>query len=429
MALAVLPFGLAPTSTRALDLSECIQRALDRSPDLAYLSADLAAANAKLEEARAGRFGAPEYTQIFGLVNRAHGDPVYSPDSKNAILTGLGPFTRLRLAIDVPIWTFGKISSAIDAAEHGVDGIAANGRSKRADVVLDTKRLYYQLALTQQLTLVLRDLLDTMDKAVKKATNADLLKLRIGRAKLAKGLYEVEASVELTKSALARAIGGEATLQIADQKIEPISAVLEPLDAYVAGALRDRPEQQALASGIEAQRATVDMERAAYYPTIALATGVELARATNRDEQVNPFAWDEFNFIRPIAALALRWNLNFWLTHGRVDEADAGLVRLEAKRAEAASGLALEVRRAYVDVDRARRTMIAAEDGSKAGRALMVSAVSNFDLGFGEARDLFDALTSYAESHADYLHAIYDYNVALGALSRAAGREVTGLVY
>src|SRR5690606_24902619 len=111
------------------------------------IAADLSAAQARLAEAKAGKFGRASYTQIVGLVNEARGDPTFSPNSQTDFFDGLGPFTRLDLDIRIPIYTFGKLSAALEAAENGVRSQRARGDAARADVVVETKRLYYGLLL------------------------------------------------------------------------------------------------------------------------------------------------------------------------------------------------------------------------------------------------------------------------------------------
>ncbi|HXQ22184.1 MAG TPA: TolC family protein, partial [Candidatus Acidoferrales bacterium] len=227
------PAAAAPTYT----LADCIHRALDNSGDLEAAAADLAGARARLAEAGAGRYGQTEYTQVLGLVNRARGNAVSSPDNKDNVFNGLGPFTRMELNIDIPLWTFGKLDAALRAAQEGLESEQARSDSRRAEVVLSTKQLYYSLLLTRQLSGVLHDMLDTMDKAIKKTqerldggssavTEIDLMKLKTGRAKFAKGVIEVDASMGLTRSALARAVGvaPESEFDIADRKLEPVAA-------------------------------------------------------------------------------------------------------------------------------------------------------------------------------------------------------------
>jgi outer membrane protein TolC len=53
-----------------------------------------------------------------------------------------------------------------------------------------------------------------------------------------------------------------------------------------------------------------------------------------------------------------------------------------------------------------------------------VAAASNFDLGIGEGKDVADAVLAYAKLRAEYLQAVYNYNLALAKLDHAAGRDV-----
>ena len=100
------------------DLAACIRAALTNSPDLGAAAADLAGARARLGEAKAGRWGQSEYNQLLGFVNEAQGDPTCSPNNKNDIFKGLGPFTRLELNINIPLWTFGKLDSALEGGSR-----------------------------------------------------------------------------------------------------------------------------------------------------------------------------------------------------------------------------------------------------------------------------------------------------------------------
>ena len=50
--------------------------------------------------------------------------------------------------------------------------------------------------------------------------------------------------------------------------------------------------------------------------------------------------------------------------------------------------------------------------------------MANFDLGIGEAKDVADALASFARLRADNFRAIYNYNLALANLDHATGRDL-----
>lgn len=425
-----------------LSLGDCLRRTLAEGPDRDLIAADLSAAQARLDEARAGKYGRVEYTQIVGLVNEARGDPVSSPNKQTDFFDGLGPFTRLDLDVRLPIYTFGKLSAALEAAENGLRSERARGDAARAETVVETKRLYYGLLLAQHLLDVLTEMLSSMDEAIVKTqgrlddgsrsvTELDVLRLQIGRSKFAAGVQEVQASTRLTKSALARAVGLDpgADFELADQRLRPAAFAAAPLAAYVADGPRNRPEWKRIVAGVEAQEAIVKMEEANSYPTVFLATGVRYAVAGNRDDQKNVFANDDFNYLEPVGVLGVHWDLNVFGNRARAAQARAEKERLLAERRRAESGLQLEVERAHVAVGRAGATIAAAEAGRRAARGLMVLTVSNYDIGIGDAEELFRAYGSYTETSTDYFRAVHDYNVAVAELSRAVGEELLDLEY
>lgn len=449
LAAAVGALSAGPTRGAAdapagpvLTLDECVRRALEEGPDRDLIAADLDAAQARLAEARAGKFGDAEYTQLVGVINEAEGDAVFSPNSQTDFFDGLGPFTRLHLDIRIPLYTFGKLSAALEAAEQGLRSERARGETTRADTVLETKRLYYGLQLGEQLGYLLAEMLDSMDEAIEKTrkrlddgsrtvTERDVLRLQIGRSRFAAGVEEVGASTRLTKSALARAVGLDPRqdFEIADKRMELAAVRLEPLEVYASDGPHRRPEWKRLASGIEAQRARVDLQEANSYPTLFLATGVRYAYAGNRDDQKNPFVYDDYNFVEPIGVLGIHWDLNLFANRAKAAQERALMERLLAEKRSAESGLRLEVERSYVAVERARATVDSVRAGRKAARGLMVLTVANFDLGIGEGDELFEAYGSYTETSTDYFRAVHDYNVAVAELSRAVGEELLDLEY
>lgn len=447
LVVGALLLATAPPSGAAerpqYDLAACIDTALHNNPDIAAAAAEVALARAQLDEASANRYGRLQYTQQFGAVNGATGDILEPPkQNRNSILEDLGPFIRGEIELAVPVWTFGKLSAALQAAESGLRSREAGGEAQRAEVILDVKRLYYGLLLSRQLSVVLHDMLDHLDKAVattqqrldagsSSVTEIDLLKLQTGRAKFAKGVIDIDASSGLTQRGLARAMGlaPDADFDIADRRLQPVAVAVGPLSDYVAEGVPRRPELRALRAGISAQSATVEREEAGYLPNIFFAGGFRYAYAPNRTEQTNPFAYDQFNYTFPFVMLGLQWDLSLLQTAARIDQSRAALEELHARKRGAEAGLALEVQKAYSDLEQARETMKAAEAGRKAGRGLLILTVANFDLGIGEAEELFKGVGTYTEMSADYLRAVHDYNLAVATLSKAVGEELAPLHY
>ncbi len=71
-----------------------------------------------------------------------------------------------------------------------------------------------------------------------------------------------------------------------------------------------------------------------------------------------------------------------------------------------------------------RANIEATQDGYRNGRKWLVAALSNFDLGVGEGKDVADAALAYAKLRASYFQSVYDYNFTLAKLDHVTGRNV-----
>jgi outer membrane protein TolC len=204
---------------------------------------------------------------------------------------------------------------------------------------------------------------------------------------------------------------------------------LQPLGNYLEQAGPKRPELAQLEAGLAARQARLEAARGDYYPSLFLAGGFEYSVAPNRDDQDSPFATD-FNFFRgPGIALGLRWQLDFWSTQAKVAERTAELNKVQVQKVSATSGMALDIRRRYLEVEEFRNKVKAAEESRKAARALLVTTLANFQLGVGEAKEVFEGLGLYTRIVSDYYQTIRDFNIAAAKLTQATGQEITTLSY
>ena len=97
-----------PQKIHQLSLADIIKIGLEVSPKLWEQRSVIDQAEAQLGQAKAGRLPRMDYLQIAGLIPEAKGNATYSPSNRSDLLTGLGPFTRLEIKINQPLYTFGK---------------------------------------------------------------------------------------------------------------------------------------------------------------------------------------------------------------------------------------------------------------------------------------------------------------------------------
>jgi outer membrane protein TolC len=262
-------------------------------------------------------------------------------------------------------------------------------------------------------------------------TQQDLLRLRVGLASVTKEIFTLERAIAVTRGALKRQLGlpAEGDFDIADMRLEPVELRLQPLAVYLDNMAQHRPEIAQIEAGLEAQKARLEAARSAYYPSIFLAGGLEYSVAPNREDQDSPFAKDFNNLSGPGVALGIRWQLDFWMTRAKVAERLAEVAKVEVQKTNAASGIELEIQRRYLEMQEYQNQLEAMQTARRSARALLLTTLTNFNLGVGEAKDIFDALGLYTRTLSDYYEVLRDFNIGAARLSQATGEEVTTLQY
>lgn len=445
--IAVEASGADEGGVTRLDLKASVAQALEAHPDLGPARARLRAADADIQKARAGRFPTGEVIDAFGVAPDARlGEvppglpqelaPVLSPSSQFDF-SNIVPFNRLEVEVRQPLYTFGKISTGIEAAQAGRVAREAELGRTREDVVLELKRIWWGHKLARESLELTDELVKTFEEALEKAeerlragepgvTQPDVLKLRLALSETKRNRARLKKEVTLSLEGYRRAIGKPPDAPFApdDGKLTPIEIAelegLPPVEAVV----EQRPAFKAAQAGVLAQEQKVQVERLGYLPDLFVAGIFRWAIAPGRADIDNPFLVDEFNYLVGGAYLGLRAELDPWGVAARVAAEEAKLSEMRAELEAARLGLPLEVRKARLEFDSAKETLELARGARRAGRALALTTVANFGLGIGDADEVLEAVGFFGRADAAWLQAVHDYNLAVAELSRVMGREL-----
>jgi outer membrane protein TolC len=425
------------------DLPECIAMALSQSPRVKASLHDVALAEARLDEARSGRQPRVEALSFSGAVPEARGNAVYSPD-RVTDPDDLGPFTRLDIDLVQPVYTFGKIRSYIDAALHGLEAEKAKRQQSAGEIVFNVKRLYYSLLLNRQLVEVLSDTEKSFQKAHDRFqalidedegkpdySMLDFVKLKVGLAQVSGNLQKLRKAEVLTRSGLVQALGlsPDADFDIKDKELRAEPAEILAEDQYVSETFKSRPEWKQLQAGIQAKESLVAAAKKDYFPECFVAVPFRYAVAPNRDDQKNPFVYDEFNYLEGGPVFGLRWQFSLGGNRARLEQAKAELRKLLAQRDEASQGLPVEVQKALFEVLEMKEQMDLTNKTRKFARGLLASSAGIHELGVQDLKELFESYGLYTKAASDYHLAVHAYNLALAELSKTVGTEVSKLQY
>ena len=251
----------------------------------------------------------------------------------------------------------------------------------------------------------------------------DLYKLVAFSSTVETGRTEARKSVRLAMAALKFSMGLNLNeqIEVADSHIEPDVARIEKLPFYQEQSMKLRPEFKQIREGLEALGALVKVEESKYYPKFFVGAFADIAEATNRNDLKNPFVSDPLNHRTGGVAVGFKWTFDFGITSGRISEAKAERLKILHKKAFALQGIPLEVAKAYEEFVEAGENIKSTETSYRAAKKWLISTVANYDLGIGEAEEIFRALEQYAKTRAENYKQIYAYNLGLANLDRASG--------
>ncbi len=392
------------------------------------------AAEAKLDEATISPFFQFTARGATGLAPDAHGVPGFTPDSQVPTDQAWGPFVSGSVQGALPLYTFGKLSAARDAARAGVRGADLGGKRARAQIRFDSRRAYFALQLALDTLQMISEGRAKLDKAIRRlrqqAEDGDSSVDDFDMYRLEATLAEVDARAaeahhfEAAAIAALRVLTGRPRVSIPECPIAPVVFEPQSLDAYLTRAHQDRPEIGLLRAAMDARRADVQAQRAGYFPDLVLALQASRTVTPGRTDQSDPFISDAANITLLGAALVLEWDLDLWGNSARVRGAESRLALAEAQSAQAREGVDLEIAVAHAGLVEAREREQAWSRGHQNTRRWFVAAAQGYEVGAREPKDLIDALKAYFTARFSHLQSIHDHNVAIARLEQVVGADL-----
>ncbi|MCX7913736.1 MAG: TolC family protein [Thermodesulfovibrionales bacterium] len=424
-----------PQSSYSFTLHQCIDYALRFSPEISEAFFEVDKYKAKMLQADSANYPQIEIVGITSLSPEAKEEDFLRTDVPLKIN---GVFGSLDLNLIQPLYTYGKISGYRKAAVEGVKVATAETTKKRLEVVLRTTELYYNLLFAKELRNLILEIREQLSKSLEKtqrqleigspwADEINLYKFKAFLGEADKNLYEIEKNLSFLKQALMTSMGipTREDFDIIDNILTPEEKLPDSIQFYLSNALQMRPEIVQLDGGIKAYQSLIEAEKSNFYPQFFLGLKASLAGATNRDKIKNPYISDHFNRSYAAVFLGLKWSIDFGLTKGKVKEVESEYAKLKEKKRFAEEAIPLEVKKAYLDFEEAQKSINTLQEAFTNAKKWLVSAVANYDLGVGEAKDVADAASLYALTKTNYLKSLLNQRLAYAKLLYSAGIDAT----
>jgi outer membrane protein TolC len=406
-------------------LEECIALALDQHPSLKAASASVDAAGQRVWQVASGYF--PQVSAGYSAERRKTSvssstgtvdpdDPTFAQERTfNFYDTGVG-FSQL-------LFDFGQTLKAIRSAQASQRSIEADRVTTRDQIVFNVKQSYYHVLAT-------RRLLDVADDTVRQTTRQ--LEEAEGRhgVGLAPRFDVTRAEVQLANAKLNQ-VTARNNVAVARETLRNALGLTGPLDFDVVDTLdaarlhiseqealdaayANRPELRSLAEQQQAVDEQIASLQRQYLPSVS-GSG-------------------SYNFSGSEYPLQDNWNIGgavTWqilsggLTRAQIAEARANLAALRYNEERLRQDIALQVRQAVLDVQRAEESIAVSAKGAQEARENLELAQGRYGTGVGNIIELTDAQAARTTAEATYVQTLVDFRTSVAALERATGRPVT----
>ena len=321
-----------------------------------------------------------------------------------------------------PIWTFGKVEGAIDAARYQKNIADLNVYKTEADTKLAAVQAYYQYLEAVKLSEV------QAQSVTDYASHLNNVQQQFDAGIVAK-LDVLSSNVSLA-NAKQKSIAADNTRDVAEANLNnimriPMNTTLNPLDKNFPEPEFDLTMEQAILIaqkyrwelveadyGVKAAEASLRSAKAGYLPTVSVGGGYSWKEASVTAVDKDDWAVQG----------GLSWSL--WdggATQASVKKADAAVKTAQETLLQAREKIELEVRQDYLNVLSYKEQIRAAEASVAQAEEAYKIATVRYSSGVGINLDVLDAELALNTARTNYITALYNYNIGLATLEHAMG--------
>jgi len=424
------PVGLAPSRGRAvppaatrplpesLTLEKAIEIALVNNPEVAAVGHEVQAARAQREVAVGQMLPSVHADDQRLLMARENGEPgVFSRDIFAA-----------DLVVTVPLFTGGRITSEIKAAELLQKAAEHHLARTREELVFNVSSVFYgilaQRKVIESLTFSRKTLQEHLKRvndqiAAQKAAKVDRLRTEVRLADLQQRLVQERNVLAIQERVLANLLG----LAKPDKPVDPAGeltlakADMPETEQALQEALSRRPDYLAARSALEAQAKAVDSARAARWPTVALEGAYGGRWAADPSER--PPGTSHSDDVGRVGVV-----LDVPIFEGGRIEARVREAAAQERLRKLDLQVRLDVETALLYLSSSTERVLATEKAIEQAKESLRIEREKYDLGKGAIVDVLDAQSALLDSQTNYYRALADYNTALAQFRLATGEAL-----
>jgi len=321
--------------------------------------------------------------------------------------------------VTLPLFTSGRISRSIDAANAGLNAARMDETRTTLDLKMAVAEAYVGvLRATRAVNVAEINVaglaahakdVDNLFKQEFVAKN-DVLATQVALADARQRSLQANNALDITKAVYNRLLGRPLTqpVELDEPSTEPLQT---DIDTLTNRGVDHRPELKLLSEQSQSLRHQAAGVRASTWPQIAFGGGYSFLQ--------NQFLAHEGIWS---ATVGLKWDI----FDGGVRRSQAAALEQKAEafqkqRSDAASIISLQVRQTWLDVGETQRRLEVTREAVAQSDENLKVAKDRYRNGLGTNTEVLDAETLRVRSHSNHDNAIYDHVLASLRLRRAVG--------
>jgi outer membrane protein len=332
-----------------------------------------------------------------------------------------------RVTVQQPLFTGFRLQRSVDIAEYSAQAASKEYDRDKSDLAFSIKNAYWALAKAIEIQKVVDENVEQVKAHLKDVqswqaqgmiTVNEVLKVRVQLSEVQLRQIDAKNNVQLARISLNNVIGlpldTEARLTTG---LVHEHRVYDELPALIRQAQGRRPEIKSMEYRINASDAAVSLAQSNWWPQMYVVGNYTSARPNQRifpSQDMFKDTWD--------VSFSVSFDLwNWGSTLRQTDQAQAQLEQVKDGLGQLQDGIALEVTRDYLNLQRAGERIVVAEQGVNQAEENYHVTSSKFKQGLALNTDLLDAEVALLQAKTNYTQAVSDYEIAEAGLERSIG--------
>ncbi len=423
--------GLSESNgTVRINLQKAIDLALKNNESILISRNNLKDAHAQIREAWADAL--PEI-KLSGLYTRNFKLPVFffpnpSTGEQTAFRIGSRNSYLLTLSVDQPLFQAGKISAGIKAANYFKTFSAQGLSAVESDLVLNTKKAFYQVQLNKKLLKINRQSLQQQLANLKntrklfaqgQVSELDTLRAWVKYTNLQPQVIKSENALETSKNQLKEIMGLNLQKNIFIAEELTFAAVNIPkIEEIQQSALRQRPEFKQLQLQSKILEQNIGVNRAELFPKLFLNGTYQTIAQSDKYDFGDGFQSSISGSVRLEFPL-----FSGFRKYAKLQQAKINYQNSLHQTEQFKDQMLIDLSSTVLKIKESEKRVQVQQNAIKqAERALYISQ-KQYNEGVGTQLELDDALLSLNITRSNYIQAIVDYKIAVAELDKAIGRH------